>query len=238
MSTAGKTDATFVLVHGSGFGGWIWDEVVPRLSRPAIAVDLPGRRGKGNTHSFEEYVQAVIQAISSARSSRVILVGHSIGAEFALVAASRVPEKVAAFVAVGGLIPEVGASYYSLFSLPQGLFLRFLALVNKGGFKPPNSLITKAYAADLNSTAQHKLLSQYAYESPHIFSAPVSWTLPPGVPRYYIRFLHDASGFSPEQQSVMAKRLGACAELDLDCGHLGMLNKPRDLADILNSIVP
>src|SRR5215213_4163340 len=35
----------FVLVHGGYGGAWNWDEVVPLLDAPAVAVDLPGRGG-------------------------------------------------------------------------------------------------------------------------------------------------------------------------------------------------
>ena len=39
----------FVLVHGTSFGAWCWDRVIPELERlghTAIAVDLPGHGEK------------------------------------------------------------------------------------------------------------------------------------------------------------------------------------------------
>jgi hypothetical protein len=36
-------DLGVVLIHGSTLGGWLWERVVPHLSCPSIAVDLPGR---------------------------------------------------------------------------------------------------------------------------------------------------------------------------------------------------
>jgi len=35
-----------VLIHGAHHGAWVWDDVVPLLSLPSLAVDLPGRGGQ------------------------------------------------------------------------------------------------------------------------------------------------------------------------------------------------
>ena len=235
MQSSSSREVTFILVHGSGFGGWIWDNTIPLLSHPAIAIDLPGRKGKHNTYAFEDYVQMVLDAIHSAKSQKVILVGHSIGLEFVLDAASQTPERIAAIVSVAGLVPKSGASYYSLFSPVQRSFLKLLAMVYRNGLRPPNGMITKAYANDLDQTHLDEVLRRYSYESPHIFSSPVMWaTIPTDIPRYYIAFTDDKSGFSPQQQSDMAHRLGAKKVFRVKTGHLGMIKEPAAVAGFLN----
>jgi len=39
----GSEPIGFVLIHGSELGAWVWERTVPLLTRPTIAVDLPGR---------------------------------------------------------------------------------------------------------------------------------------------------------------------------------------------------
>ncbi len=237
-STIKKNDTVFILIHGSGVGSWIWGKVIPHLSAPAIAIDMPARTGKVNTHTFDEYTQVVVDAMKSVGNKKVILVGHSIGNEFALAAASKMPQKVAGIVSVGGLVPESGKSYYSLLPLPQRIVVMTVAFFNKNGLKPPDNMIIASYANDLDKATANEILKKYSYESPKIFSTPVVWDkLSSDIPRYYITFTKDKSGFSPSQQEAMAKRLHADKVFSLDTGHLGMLSNPKEFADILNGLV-
>jgi|SRR5882672_7557031 len=233
-----KSDTVFILIHGAGFGSWIWEKITPLLSAPVIVVDMPARTEKVNTHTFDEYTQIVTDAINSVHDKKVILVGHSIGMEFALAAANKTSDKIAGIVAVSGLVPESGKSYYSLLPSPQRFVIMFIALFNGNGLKPPATIITSSYSNDLDKKESAELLERYAYESPKIFSAPVVWDkIPQDIPRYYIKFTNDKSGFSSSQQEEMAKKLQAKKVFSLDTGHLGMISKPKEFAKILNSLL-
>ena len=74
----------FVLIHGSGNGGWCWDKVAPLLTQAGhevIAPDLPGH-GDDKTPvrevSLQSCVDRVVEILDT-QSEPVILVGHSTG---------------------------------------------------------------------------------------------------------------------------------------------------------------
>jgi pimeloyl-ACP methyl ester carboxylesterase len=95
---------TFVLVHGAWHGAWCWDRLVPELSRlgcSAVAVDLPC---DDPTASFDDYARVVADA-AAREEGRVVIVGHSLGAYAATIAALQQP--VDGVVYLCGVLPEV-----------------------------------------------------------------------------------------------------------------------------------
>ena len=65
-------DLGFVLIHGGGASGAFWDRLVPRLTRPALAVDLPGRGGKPTdpmTFTVDEGVRSVLADVDARGTS-------------------------------------------------------------------------------------------------------------------------------------------------------------------------
>ena len=52
----------FILVHGASHGSWCWQKLIPfleELGHSALAVDLPGRAGKGHAGwrlSLQNYI--------------------------------------------------------------------------------------------------------------------------------------------------------------------------------------
>jgi hypothetical protein len=55
------------------------------------------------------------------------------------------------------------------------------------------------------------------------------------IPRTYIRLLRDAS-ISLEIQNQMIRNLGQAEVIDLDAGHMAMISRPTDLANIINAL--
>jgi pimeloyl-ACP methyl ester carboxylesterase len=98
-----------VLVHGGGFGASCWDLLVPYLSTPAIAVDLPGRGRRPAdlaTVTLDDFATAVAEDIDSTGWDRVVLVGHSLaGITLPRVAALR-PTRITHLVFVSCTVPE------------------------------------------------------------------------------------------------------------------------------------
>ena len=91
-----------LLIHGSCFGAWAWDGVIPALQargHHARAIDLPGRGGAATT------LAAQARAISDSPTAPTILVGHSAGG-FAITAAAHLSPMVTGLLFVAAYIPD------------------------------------------------------------------------------------------------------------------------------------
>jgi pimeloyl-ACP methyl ester carboxylesterase len=106
-ATVGSGATAVVLVHGSGqdLCDWLW--FVPRLVDMGVTVvpyDLRGRGAssgaKGAVEPLPGDLAAVVDAARRHGAERVVLVGTSLGAATALVAAGRIDPPVDAVVAV------------------------------------------------------------------------------------------------------------------------------------------
>ncbi|MER5458114.1 alpha/beta hydrolase [Micromonospora sp. NPDC002389] len=91
-----------VLVHGGGGDGTTWDALAPTFARHRT-VHLPDLRGMGRSDRVGPYSLTVLRdgllaLLDRLALERVVLVGHSLGAAVALLAAERDPERVTALV--------------------------------------------------------------------------------------------------------------------------------------------
>lgn len=97
-----------ILVHGSSHGAWCWDLLVPELKRlghDAVAFDLPGAGARaGEPASLSGYRDAVVEQLAGDD----ILVGHSMGAAVAVVAADARPDLIRHITLLSGPLPVEG----------------------------------------------------------------------------------------------------------------------------------
>ncbi|MEI5675238.1 alpha/beta fold hydrolase [Nocardioides sp. CCNWLW216] len=97
---------TFVLLHGSGDGGWAWHLVQPELwdlGHDAVAPDLPTDRADA---TWADVATAAAHAAVGAED--VVVVGHSAGGFAAPLAAGRLDARLVVHLA--GLVPQPGES--------------------------------------------------------------------------------------------------------------------------------
>lgn len=108
----------FVLVPGAGGQAWYWHRVVAELERRghrAIAVDLPAADDDAGLEAYTEVVVAAADDLD-----RVVLVGQSMGALSATMAAARLPS-TELLVLVNAMVPlagETGAQWWEMTGQP------------------------------------------------------------------------------------------------------------------------
>ncbi len=97
--------ATFVLVHGSGHGGWCWRLVALLLRRARHEVFTPTLTGLGErSHlltprvDLSTHVRDVVNHLCYEDLSEVVLVGHSYAGMVIAGVAGAAPERLARLI--------------------------------------------------------------------------------------------------------------------------------------------
>ena len=97
-----------LLIHGLGDGGFVWDAFLPYLARSssAVTIDL---RGHGDSpwdprqsYRIEAHVADLVALIDKLEQKRIVLVGHSLGAQIAIRSAAERRHRVSGLVIVDG----------------------------------------------------------------------------------------------------------------------------------------
>lgn len=107
-ASAGMGEATLVFVHGWTCDSTSWSAQVVALAKKyrVITLDLPGHGQSGSPadgrFSMDVFARAVEAVREAAKTGKVVLVGHSMGAPVIRTYARLYPQHVAALVAVDG----------------------------------------------------------------------------------------------------------------------------------------
>ena len=232
------SDRGCVLIHGACLGGWLWDRLVPKLDGDALAIDLPGRGSSpadADTLTLDDAVSALTAQVRDWGPARFTLVGHSLGGVFTLAVAARIPDRIDRLVFVGAAVPPNGKPMISVMPPFQRLLLPFLLRFRPQSLRPPAGAVRKALCNDLDDETTAWVQERIVAEIPAYYRDPARWgSLPPSIPRRYVKLLNDKSGFPPKRQDQMIANLGEADVTELDSGHLPMLSRPDELAAILN----
>ena len=117
--------ATFVLVHGSYQGGWIWQRVGDglldgghRVYRPTLAGNAERRRQLRADLTLRDYGAELADLLFYEDLTDVILVGTSIGGMVVCQAAEVVPERIRGLVFIDALVPIPGETVPEINSRP------------------------------------------------------------------------------------------------------------------------
>jgi len=128
--TQGAGPHSLVLIHGWSCNAGFWREQIPVLAGRArlILIDLPGhgQSDKPQTnYTMDYFASAVLAVMRDARVDKATLIGHSMGAPVICRVYAQAPEKVAALVAVDGLlrrpkmIPEQTEQFIGAYRTPE-----------------------------------------------------------------------------------------------------------------------
>jgi pimeloyl-ACP methyl ester carboxylesterase len=220
-----------VLVHGGTCAADIWDEVLPLLPFPAVAVDLPGRGANPAdlaSVTLEDCVATVIAAADAAGWDRVALVGHSMGGVTITEAAMCHPERIASVVYLAALVPTPDRSAAELMTggaLPDGVMHRM-----------PEELTRTMFGNDLDDERWATVAERLVDDAAGIINARVR-----GVPlhthRVYIGCTDDVP-VPPALVEAMLPALGADVERHtIASGHMVMNSQPETLAVVLAATI-
>ncbi len=225
-----------VLIHGGQVGAWVWDSVRSRLKAPSVAVNLPGHGGKGGSLKglrVSQCVDAVLSEIPS--SGRIILVGHSLGGAVALAVASRISDRIARLVLIAAMVPNPGEPMISSFPFGMRLMSNIVLRLMPEFAELPAAI--KKTLHGMSSAEMEAAAAKFSKESSSLMLDRVDWKLDSRVPVTYVRCLRDLGALSPSHQEQLAARLPAADLIAIDACHYAMLEKPTEVAAVLNSIV-
>lgn len=109
--------ATFVLVHGTTAGGWVWKPIARSLRAAGHEVYAPTLTGLGErVHlatpevNLDTHITDVVNVIEYEDLRDVVLVGHSYGGMVIAGVAERIPDRLAHLVFHDALVPHDGES--------------------------------------------------------------------------------------------------------------------------------
>ncbi len=233
------TDNGVVLVHGGGFGASCWDLMVPHLTTPSIAVDLPGRGRRPadlTTLGIDDFARAVVEDIEGSGWDQVVLVGHSLAGITLPAVAALVPERIAHLVFVSCSVPAHGQSTIDTLD-PE---VRDYARANIGQDGPADridpDLAVALFGTDLNEQQTAWMLERTVPEASGPLSEPCDLSgLTASIPRTWIRLLDDVVVPVAKQDAFIAN-IGGADVVDLDAAHMAMISRPVQLAGLIDAI--
>jgi pimeloyl-ACP methyl ester carboxylesterase len=221
-----------VLVHGGLHTAACWAPLLPLLDQPAIAVDLPGRGDNPAdlaSVTLDDCVATVLRKADEAGFDRFTLVGHSMGGITITETGFRHPERVAALVYVGALVPGPGESAGTLMTgedmhTPDGAMSVMDETVSRALFG--NDLSDEQWAEHVRGIVP---------DATGIFNARLTG-YPAGIPITYVGMTEDQP-VPPALADQMVANLGPGVDRrTIEAGHTVMVSQPAALAAIVNEV--
>ncbi len=235
-----------VLVHGAGHGAWCWERMLPFVTRPVLAVDLPGRGstpGDLATLTVDQCAVSVLADVERAGFDRFVLVGHSLGGLTIAAVAAKAPSRVAQLVWVSGTVPPEGGSVMETLSpvirWMSAQTLKRAARTGKAGTGGlSEGRIRKLFCNDMNAEQTRFVVEHCGPEAVGLIGERVSRAaIPSTLPKTYVKLARDAT-IPPKKQDLMIANLGASPGgdvevVEIDSGHDAMISHPAELAAVI-----
>ena len=242
--------ATFVLVHGSGYGGWCWQLLSPLLRAAGHDVYTPTLTGLGErAHlatpdvGLETHVLDVVNVLKYEDLSGVVLVGHSLGGMVITGVANDAAHRLAHLVYLDAIVPQHGQSRLSLHTPEDAAAKEERVRTAGDGWRKPGRRAALAPRWDaLFGSAEWERTRKV----PHPFKAlqePVRLQNPAALalPRTFIYCTRKSAGDDPFLgRAASIRRTGtesAWRFRELDSGHMAMFEVPQQLAALLLEVV-
>lgn len=201
--------ASFSLVHGSWHGGWCWDPLRAELEARGHQVYTPDLPCEDVAAGVEEYAASVAAAD--------VVVGHSLG---------------------GFTIPHVAArTHVFLCAIVAGTGGRDVIVPGFGEGRTRDELGRSYYPDPAVAAAELQYPAEYAHLASRLRRQAPLDADPADVARpAYVVCARDAV-IRPDWQRHLARDVLGVEPVELDSGHSPMLERPRELADVLEALV-
>jgi pimeloyl-ACP methyl ester carboxylesterase len=225
--------ATFVLVHGSYQGGWIWQRVADRLRAAGHRVYAPSLDGCGERKdtvrrgiTTETHAAEIAQLLFYEDLQDVALVGTSSGGMVVCRAAESMRDRIARLVFVDALALYAGEKIRDIVPNATAVMAELTAA-------PTREDAVDRLFADLDPASRAWALERYTPQPIGIYEKPVEldsfWTQSWKADVIWCR---RAPNPGEAHQRRTAARLEA-TWAELDTGHYPMLSMPEALTQLL-----
>jgi pimeloyl-ACP methyl ester carboxylesterase len=232
---------TFVLVHGTGCGGWIWKNISPLLRAGGHEVYTPTLSGVGDrAHLLDcgvdlnTHITDITSLIEYEDLSDVVLVGHSYAGMVITGVAAKIPERLNQVVYLDAYLPDDGQSEADLW--PANMRAEILGdfAAGRGVRQPPSPAFLGITDEEMENWVKVRLTPHplACYNQP----VPLGNSKSASLRRVYI---HCTVGNTASLFATFAKKAKANGweVYELATGHAVMLTLPHELATILRNLV-
>jgi pimeloyl-ACP methyl ester carboxylesterase len=230
---------TFVLVHGTGCGGWVWKKLTPLLRAEGYEVYTPTLTGLGDrSHllggrvGLSTHITDVANLLFYEDISEVVLVGNSYAGMVITGVAATVPERLKLLVYLDAYLPAEGQSEIDLLPAEMRAARQEDAAAHGGVTQPPPPAIFGVSDPPLADWVTARLTPHpYATYTEPVPAGNIRSTALPRV------FIHCTGNPATTPELFASSRDKARASgwqvHELAAGHLAMLTAPRELAKLL-----
>jgi len=240
--------ATFVIVHGAGSGGWLWQRVRRLLQARGCETYTPTLTGVGErAHlanpaiNLTTHLEDILGVLEYEDLRDVVLVGHSYGGMVVSGVADRAPHRLSRLVYVDAFVPDDGQSVLDLVPPPIRTAWEEQARATGEGWKlPPLPWLDlgRIGSDGLASDDIQRLLGRRVPQPFQTYKEPIHLANLKSAtfPRDYV-VCTDKPPHDPfvHYADRIARQDGWCLHR-LATGHFPMLTTPGELTDLLTRI--
>lgn len=239
-----KKAETVVLVHGAWQGAFTWVTVKSNLEKKGftvIAVELPAH-GDDTTPvaglTLDSYSAKVISVIE-AQSSRVILVGHSLGGMVISAVAEKIPTKIAKLVYLAAFLPQNQQSLFEISGADKQSLLgpALEVSADQSTIAVKSDSLINIFCQDGSADIKKLLLSKNRTEPLLPLTNKVTLTDANfgSVTKFYIRTINDHA-ININLQDQMIKTTTVKKVFSLTAGHTAHLSQPNEVSAIIEEV--
>ncbi len=231
---------TLVLVHGAGHTSHAWEKVQAALTRPSLAVDLPGRHDRPadiTRVTLDDAAASIAADVGHDTDGPLVLVGHSVGGIVLPALTARLGARVSHIVFVAGLIAPDGACVADTVRPRERD--RLDAVLGELRIAYGNHVFRPADDRHIDDGGLLTITDArvaMGIDSLNFMAQTVSWAgVDAALPRTFVRCTQDPIQ-PPELQARLIEHCAATAVVDLESGHTPALEVPDALATILDQV--